>query len=180
VNQSCPECRTARPDAARYCPSCHYDFESFTARYRGTGGGSLPVADSLMMPPPTRHWQRALLRLASFFVGLLLVVIAVGISIRSGLVPQIEFPLEVVAVMAVLTPLAGGLASLIVPGRFARGPFKSFILGQLGWLPLVVLVFVLTGWLPGSIGHLSGAMEHMLVSIVGASLIRLFLLIVFD
>jgi uncharacterized membrane protein YeaQ/YmgE (transglycosylase-associated protein family) len=116
--------------------------------------------------------------LAVGFVGLLVTaLVAVALLAGQGSLLDEHLSDEVAWLQVFFVMLIGGMASLVVPGRRARGPFKSWLVGLAGWFILGNLLSATTGWLPFSIEFLRGGIDHTLVSIAGASLLRLGLLV---
>jgi hypothetical protein len=145
-------------------------------------GPALSASASAVLPAPRRTWSRSVLRMGAFLAGLTLLALSLVGATRLGIIPNWQLPIESGWLLALLllVPLAGGLLSLIVPGRFARGPFKSGILGVLGWIPAVFVTVNLIGWLPDGLIFFSGVVINVLLATVGTSLLRLLLLITFD
>jgi len=149
------------------------------ARYRGTDWES--PTDRALTPAlggagtaPRRSLRPLLL------VGLVVLVVAALATVtllagQGGLLDQ-HLSDELAWLQVFVVMLVGGLVSLVVPGRRARGPFKSWLVGLAGWFLLGNLLSATTGWLPFSIEYLRGGVDHMLVSVAGASLLRLGLL----
>lgn len=182
-DQVCPECGTTRPTGARYCPTCHYDYESFMAKYGlSPAGPALSVSASAVLPAPRRAWAGSVLRMGAFLAGLALLALSLVGAARLGIIPNWQFPIESGWVLALLllVPLAGGLLSLIVPGRFARGPFKSWVLGNMGWIPAILVTVIVIGWAPDGLIFFSGVVINVLLATVGTSVLRLLLLIILD
>ena len=148
------------------------DARSYTERFAGTQWGTPPPEPVPAPAPKTRRWWLAVVLVAS-----LVALGAAGlVAIESG-PSDIELTREVVWVLLLVVPLAGGRVSMVVPGRMARGSFKGWIVGFVGWFALGLPAVLLTrAQFPASIGYARGAVDHIIVAILGASILRLILM----
>jgi hypothetical protein len=176
----CPSCLSARPPGANHCPKCGYDFQSFVERYGATPAEpDLSAREELF--PTVRHdslW--GLVRAAALLSGLTLVALAIVAATRLRAIPNWQFPLEVTWIGALLlvVPILGGVLSLAVEGRYARGVFKGALLGFLGWSVALAIVGRVIGWGPDGLIFFSGLVINVLLATLGTALLRLALLLI--
>lgn len=174
----CPVCSNAREDA-RYCANCRHDFESFMARYEGV---ALPAAISdsfeqkTSAAPTSRSWLVELGRVVMFLGGLSALVVAITAATRAQLLPNLELSYQLAAILFVVMPFVGGQLSRIVPGRKARGLFKGWLVGFVGWMA-VTWIAVQVPWLPDGMIFMTGTLMNVVTCTVGASVFRLILVI---
>lgn len=147
------------------------DTGSYTERFRGTQWGTPPPEAAAPRPPKTTRWWLTVVAVAG------VVALAAGglVAIESA-ATDIDLPNALVWVLLVVVPLTGGRVSMLVPGGIARGAFKGWIVGFVGWFALGLALVLLTHFqFPRSIGYARGAVDHTIVAVLGASLLRLIL-----
>lgn len=142
-------------------------------RYKGTAYESQPEP-SAYSPTSVRRVQRRLLLLAS---GLIALLIGVVVAKLPGFSDR-PIPNELFFLVPILVPLIAGTLSKVVPGRKARGLFKGFVLGYLGWYVGTVVIVLLGEFsiptLPVDLGYVA---DQVIMAIAGTVALRGMLLL---
>lgn len=128
-------------------------------------------------PPPAPEGPdtvaRAILGLRLAVLG---VSLGVAVAVESG-VGDVAFPTDQGTVVAFILLICGlgGVLTLIVPGRIARGLPKSTLLGFLGLALVTNLTFALGLDLFHGTQSLRGVVDFEIASVLGTGLLRLVL-----
>jgi uncharacterized membrane protein YeaQ/YmgE (transglycosylase-associated protein family) len=123
-----------------------------------------------------RRVQRQLLLLA---FGLIALLIGVLVAKLPGFADR-PIPNELFVLVPLLVPLVGGTLSKVVPGRKARGPFKGWLLGYLGWWVGALIAFLLGAvsipTLPVDVAFVA---DQVVMAVAGTVVVRA-ILVLFD
>jgi len=189
MSESCPRCGAPRDNSARICPACRFDFgparrlsgpvapdpgrEFFTDRYKGTPYES-HSEPSRFNTTNVQRVQRQLLLLA---LGLIALLIGIVVAKLPGVTDR-SIPNEVLIPVPLLVPLVAGTLSKVVPGRKARGLFKGWLLGHVGWSVGAVFAFLLgqvsIPTLPVDVGFVA---DQVVMAVAGTVVLRAILVL---
>lgn len=189
MNETCPRCGAPRESSARICPACRFDFgparrlsgpvapdpgrEFFTDRYRGTPYESHSEPSRFS----TTNVQRVQRQLLLLGLGLIAFLIGIVLAKLPGLTDR-PIPTGVFILLPLLVPLIAGTLSKVVPGRKARGPFKGWLLGSLGWyvaaFPLYFLGAISIPTLPVDVGFVA---DQVVMAVAGTVVLRAILVL---
>ena len=97
-------------------------------RYKGTPYESQPAPSAA---PPT-NLARIQLRLFLLWWALFALIVGLLFAEQAGFF-DILIPNEGIIVMLIAVPWIAATLSKVIPGRKARGPFKGWLVGYLGW-----------------------------------------------
>jgi hypothetical protein len=145
---------------------------SYMEKFRGTewdSSGKAEEAAAAAFVARGKTQERVLLR-----VGGAVVLLAIGtlLALQFGLL-DVELPAELGWVLVIPGLWFGGFLSTLIPGRVARGPFKSWFVGLLGANLMTLIVGLLTGENLATVAFTGrNAIELIALAIIGSFTVR--------
>ena len=145
---------------------------SYMEKFRGTewdSSGKAEEAAAAALVARGKTQERVLLRVGGAVV---LLVIGTLLALRSGLL-DVELPGQFGWIVTIPGLWLAGFLSTLIPGRVARGPFKSWFVGLLGANLMVLIVGLLTGENLAAVAFTGrNAIELIVLAIIGSFIFR--------